>query len=225
MNLTDKTAIVTGGGRGIGRAICLALARHGCKIVIAARTKFEIEDTKKEVEKLGARAITIQTDIRKEKDVKNLIAKAMKTFGKIDILVNNAGVALRKPLVDTSLGEYDKIMDTNTKGMFLCIKYSLPQMKYGKIINISSGAGKSGIPGLSVYCASKFAVIGLTESLAGETKKVKVYAVCPGGVNTKMSRSLFNTIPSLEPEDIANKIIDICQDDTLPSGTSMEVYG
>ena len=193
MRLKGQTAIVTGGGRGIGRAICLALAREGADIVIVARTEKEIRETARMVEKEGRRALAVRTDIRKEEEVINMVSKAINAFGRIDILVNNAGVAYRKYIVDTSTEEYDEIMDTNVKGMFFCTKYALPHLLKrgeGRIVNISSGAGKHGIPKLSIYCASKFAVIGFTESLAYETGGgVQVYAVCPASVDTGMYHS------------------------------------
>lgn len=178
MKLRGRIAVITGGGRGIGRAICLALAREGADIVIAARTEKEIRKTARMVERVGGKALAVGTDIRKEEEVRKMISEAVKTFGKIDILINNAGVAYGKYLVDTSTEEYETIMDTNVKGMFFCTKYALPHLLKrgeGRIINISSGAGKHGIPKLSIYCASKFAVIGFTESVAYESQEVFRY--------------------------------------------------
>ena len=167
MKLKGQTAIVTGGGRGIGRAICQSLAGEGANIVIVARTEREIRETARLVEKQGVRALAVKTDIRKEEEVINMVSKAVNAFGRIDILVNNAGVAYGKYLVETSTEEYNEIMDTNVKGMFFCTKYALPHLLKrgeGRIVNISSGAGKRGIPKLSIYCASKFAVIGFMRS-------------------------------------------------------------
>lgn len=229
MRLKGQTAIVTGGGRGIGRAICLELAREGANIVIAARTEKEIQETASMVEAENRQALALSTDIREEKQVINMISKAVGAFGRIDILVNNAGIAYRKYLIDTSIDEYNGIMDTNVKGMFLCTKYALPHLlkgRRGRVINLSSGAGKSGIPELSIYCASKFAVIGLTEALALEAgSRLRVYAVCPAGVDTGMYRSLYSDEPFLEPEDISKKVLELCLPGTaLPSGASIEVY-
>lgn len=126
MRLKGQTAIVTGGGRGIGRAICLSLAREGANIVIVARTEREIRETARLVEREGRKALAVKTDIRKEEEVIDMVSKAVNAFGKIDILVNDAGVAYRKYLVETSTEEYNEIMDTNVKGMFFCTKYALP---------------------------------------------------------------------------------------------------
>ena len=229
MRLRGQTAIVTGGGRGIGRAICLALAREGADIVVVARTEKEIRETARMVEKEGRRAFAVSTDIRIEKDVENMVSEAMNVFGRIDILVNNAGVAHRKYMVDTSIEEYENIMDTNVKGMFFCTKHALPHLLKrgeGRIVNISSGAGKHGIPKLSIYCASKFAVIGFTESIAYEIGGgVQVYAVCPASVDTDMYRSLHSDEPVLKPEVVALKVLELClPDTTLPSGSSVDVY-
>jgi len=229
MRLKGQTAIVTGGGRGIGRAICLSLAGEGANIVIVARTEREIRETARLVEREGRKALAVKTDIRNEEEVIDMVSKAMNAFGRIDILVNNAGVAYRKYLVETSTEEYDEIMDTNVKSMFLCTKYALPHLLRrgeGRIVNISSGAGKHGIPKLSIYCASKFAVIGFTESLAYEVGGgLQVYAVCPAGVDTDMYHSLFSDEPVLKPEDVANKVLELClPETTLPSGSSVEIY-
>ena len=229
MRLRGQTAVVTGGGKGIGRAICLALAREGADIVIAARTEKDIRETARMVEKEGRRALAVSTDIRIEEDVKNMVSDAVSAFGRVDVLVNNAGVAYRKYMVDTSREEYENVMDTNVKGMFFCTKYALPYLLKrgeGRIINISSGAGKHGIPKLSIYCASKFAVIGFTESIAYEIGGgVQIYAVCPASVDTDMYRSLHSDEPVLKPEDVARKVLELClPETTLPSGSSIEVY-
>lgn len=229
LELKNSVALVTGGGRGIGKATCLALAKEGADVVIAARTENEIDNTRSMVENLGRHAITVTADVRDESQVKDLFLKAVIHFGKLDILINNAGVAVRKPISETTVEEYENIMDTNAKGVFMCTKYSLPHIiksNNGRIINISSGAGKSGIPRLSAYCASKFAIIGITESVAYEVPgNVKVYAVCPGGTDTGLYRSMFPDKPSLKPEYIADRIVELCMPGSnVPSGSSVEVY-
>lgn len=229
MRLRGQTAVVTGGGKGIGRAICLALAREGANIAVVARTEKDIRETSRMVENEGRRALAVSTDIRIEEDVENMVSEVVDTFGRIDILVNNAGVAYRKYMVDTSREEYENIMDTNVKGMFFCTKYALPHLLKrgeGRIINISSGAGKHGIPKLSIYCASKFAVIGFTESIAYEIGGgIQVYAVCPASVDTDMYSSLYSDEPVLKPEDVAREVLELClPETTLPSGSSVDVY-
>ncbi|MDW7731086.1 MAG: SDR family oxidoreductase [Methanolobus sp.] len=229
MKLENHIALVTGGGRGIGRATCLALAKEGADIITIARTQSEINEVRKIVESMGRRSLAIRTDIRNESDVSDMVSKSIEHFGTIDILVNNAGVGVRKPLIETSMEEFDAVMDVNVRGLFMCTKYVLPHMLRqgrGKVINISSGAGKTGIEELSVYSASKFAVIGLTESLAREmTGRVGVYAVCPGGVDTQMRRSLYHDRPSLKPEDVAGRIMELClPESSVPSGSCVMIY-
>ena len=229
MNLTGQTALVTGGSKGIGKAICFALAREGANVVIAARDESKIRETMEELKERSGKALAIQADVRYEEDVKNLISKIVKEFGRLDILVNNAGVAHRKRLEEITLREYDEIMDTNLKGVYLCTKYAIPYIRNsnnGKIVNISSGAGLHGIPELSIYCASKFGVIGITQSIASELEgKIKVYVICPGGVDTDMYRSLFGHKPQLKPEHIAKKVLELVSPDSkVTSGKIIEVY-
>lgn len=222
MDLLDKTVVVTGGGRGIGRAIAIEFAKEGANVVIAARTESEVEETEKKVKETGSNGFAAITDVTHENDVSKLMESTIRKFGQIDILVNNAGVALRKPFTETTIDDSQKIMDVNVMGTFLCTQEALkydPKM----IINISSGAGKSGIPELSVYSASKFAVIGLTESIAEEMPQVKLYAICPGGVDTDMYLSLFGRHPDLKPDDIAKKVIETCKNEP-DSGSSIEIY-
>jgi len=230
MKLKGSVSIVTGGGRGIGRAIAITLAKEGSDIVIVSRTKSELEETASEVKRLGREVLSVSGDVRKKKDVENVVNKAFEKFGKIDILVNNAGVAYYKPLVKTSEEEWDETFDTNVKGIYLVTREVLPIMekqKSGIIINISSGAGKHGFANLSAYCASKFAVIGFTQSLADELfdKGIKVYAVCPGGVDTKMYRDVFGSSRFLlKPEHVAEKVKQLCINSNVKSGSAVNVY-
>ncbi|AKB12016.1 3-oxoacyl-[acyl-carrier-protein] reductase [Methanosarcina thermophila] len=228
MSLAGQTALVTGGSKGIGRAICLALAKEGANVVIAARNESEIEETMNKLKSMGSKAMAIQADIRSEEDVRRLISMTIDKCGRLDILINNAGVAHKKRLEETTLEEYDEIMDTNLKGVFLCTKYAIPyirESKNGKIINISSVGGLHGLPEFSVYCASKFGVNGLTESIAAELEgEIKVYAVCPGAVDTDMYRSLFAERPPLKPEHIAEKVLELASPDSrVTSGKIIEI--
>lgn len=232
MKLLNKVAIVTGGGRGIGKAIALALAKSGCNVVVAARIEEEISESVREISNLGAKGLAIKTDVRFKEDIENLVEKAMENFHQIDILINNAGILIRKNLMDTTEEEWDNTMDTNLKGMYLCCKEVLPIMmeqNSGIIINISSGAGKYGCAEMSAYCASKFAVIGLTESLASELEErgIKVYTVCPSGVDTKLYREAFPEEDSstlLKPDYVAGKILEVClNSEKIKSGTNIDI--
>jgi 3-oxoacyl-[acyl-carrier protein] reductase len=218
MSLAGQTALVTGGSKGIGRAICLALAREGANVVITARHENEIKDTMDKLKAMNSESLAIQADVRSEEDVRRLISIIIDKFGRLDILINNAGVACKKRLEDTTLEEYEKIMDTNLKGVFLCTKYAIPyirESKNGKIINISSVGGIHGLPEFSIYCASKFGVNGITESIASELiGEIKVYSVCPGAVDTDMYMSIYSDRPRLKPENIAEKVLELASPDS-----------
>jgi NAD(P)-dependent dehydrogenase (short-subunit alcohol dehydrogenase family) len=229
MKLENRTVVVTGSGRGIGRYIAKRLGKEGANIVATARSREELEKVCKEITDEGGNAIFIMGDVTKEEDVKEVINATIRKFGKVDVLVNNAGVGLRKYLWETTIEEFEEVMNVNAKGVFLYLKNIIPAMEKhgGMIINVSSGAGKAGIPTLGAYCASKFAVIGLTEAAAGEVKKnLKIVALCPGSVDTGMFKRLFpEEKADLKPEQVADKIADICiHPEKYRSGQSIELY-
>ncbi len=228
MKLQNKSVIVTGSGRGIGEYIAKKLAREGGNIVLTGRTTKDIEKVSKDINDAGGRAIFIRGDVTREEDVKTVIHETIKEFGKVDVLVNNAGIGLKKYIWETGVKEFEEVMDVNVKGIFLYMKHIIPELDLngGLIINISSGAGKEGIPMLSAYCASKFAVIGLTESAAAEVKNVKIVALCPASVDTGMFRRLFpDEKADLKPDDVAEKVADICiHPGKYRQGQSIEIY-
>ena len=215
MKLKDRIAIITGAGRGIGRATALAFAREGGDIVLAARTESEIKSVASEIEKLGRRALPIKTDVQKKNEVENLVSDTINKFGKVDILVNNAGVAIHNPIHKIREEDWDLTMAVNLKGVFLCTQavFSLMcEQRYGHIVNVSSVSGKYGHVNGGAYCASKFAVIGLTETTNNEGRPhgVKASVVCPGPVDTKMRRDNHpdDIVENLtQPEDVADLIL------------------
>jgi NAD(P)-dependent dehydrogenase (short-subunit alcohol dehydrogenase family) len=192
MRLKDRVAIVTGGGTGIGKAISLALSNEGAALVIAARNLSRLEQTAKDIESRGGKVRAIQTDISDHEQVKRMVAQTIKDFGQIDILVNNAarGTFNDADVVDMNLKEWHDSLAINLTGMMLCSKEALKQMiprGTGNIINISSVAGMSGVPRESPYAATKWGVIGLTETLAIEAGKfgIRVNCISPGATRTQ----------------------------------------
>ena len=228
MNLkkqTKRSALITVSTRGIGKETALLLLQKGLNVVISSRSQQSVDNVIQEIhDKFPSKKeniLGIKCDVSVQSDVKSLVDISIKTFGKIDILVNNAGIVYFKSMMDTTEEEWDNTIDTNLKGIFLFTKEVLPYMLENKsgsiIINVSSGAGKSGFPNLSAYCASKFGVIGFTESVAKEVSNynVKVMTICPGGVDTKMIEDIVDNGYTLsnrklmKPEQVANKIYDM----------------
>ena len=215
MKLENRIAIITGGGRGIGRATALAFAKEGADVVLAARTKTEISSVAKEVEALGRRALAVPTDVQIKTEVDELVIQTLNSFGQVDILVNNAGVAIHNPISKIREEDWDLTMAVNLKGVFLCTQAVFTHMcerQHGHIVNVSSVSGKFGHVNGGAYCASKFAVIGLTETTNNEGKRhgVKASVICPGPVDTKMRRDNHpdDVIEHLtQPEDVADLIL------------------
>ena len=244
MNLekqTQRTAIITGSTRGIGKETALLLLQKGLNVIISSRSQDNVENIIEEIlDKFPSKKekiLGLKCDVSKYSEVKTLVNVSVKRFGSIDILVNNAGIVYYKSIINTTEEEWNKTIDTNLKGSFLFIKELLPYMIENKsggiIINVSSGAGKSGFPNLSAYCASKFGIIGLTEGVAQEVanNNVKVIAICPGGVDTKMIKDIVKAgyIPSnkdlMKAQEVAKKIYDmIFNQKDYYNGQSIEFY-
>lgn len=188
--LKDKIAIVTGGGRGIGKAIAVRYAREGAKVVVADMKEKESDETVKEINKFGGEAIFIRTDVSLENDVKKMITDTLKTYGKVDILVNNAGVSFNTPIQDCTLEDFDFVQNIDLRGLWMCCKEIVPHMienEGGKIISISSTAGAiAPFPNQSIYSACKGGVIQLTRALAVELCKynINVNCIAPSFIDT-----------------------------------------
>jgi NAD(P)-dependent dehydrogenase (short-subunit alcohol dehydrogenase family) len=230
--MTDqKVAIVTGGSSGIGRATAVSLAKERVKVTVAARRAKEGEETVQLIKDAGSEGIFVKTDVANEDDIRSLVAKSAKTYGRLDYAFNNAGIEeMMTPLADQTSEIFDQIMNVNVKGVWLSMKYEIPEMIRnggGAIVNMSSVAGVMGFPQMPIYIASKHAVLGLTKSAALEYAKsgIRINAVAPGGVETDMAKRVggdhqfLETLTSMHPigrianpEEIANAVVWLLSD-------------
>ena len=227
----QKVAIVTGGSSGIGRVTAIALAKRGVKITVAARRVKEGEETVRLVEEAGSEGIFVKTDVANEDDIRSLVERSTKSYGRLDYAFNNAGIEeIMTPFTDQKSEIFDQIMNINVKGVWLSMKYEIPEMIKsggGAIVNNSSVAGIIGFPQMPIYIASKHAVLGLTKSAALEFAKsgIRINAIAPGGVVTDMAKRVFGDNQLLEtltlmhpigriadPEEIANAVVWLLSD-------------
>ena len=240
----NKVALITGGSFGIGRATAIAFAKKGTKIVIADWK--ENQETMDLIENSGGEAIFVKCDVSKSEDVKAMVEETINTFGQLDYAFNNAGIeGASAPTQDCTEENWDKTIDINLKGIWLCMKYEIPEMRKnrkGVIINCSSVAGLIGFQGLPAYVASKHGVIGLTKTAALENAPlgIRINAVCPGVIQTAMidrltgkTKEAIKQFTELEPvgrfgqpDEIANAVIWLCSDEaSFVTGVAMPVDG
>jgi len=228
-DLSNKNAVVTGGSRGIGKAIALALARAGANVAIIYSKNLELaESVKSEIASFGRKAMAIRCNINIENEVEDTVKKIGEDFGTIEILVNNAGINKDNILIRLSEDEWNSVLNVNLKGTFLVSKHVLKFMvrnRYGRIVNVSSLVGITGNPGQANYVASKAGVIGLTKVTAMEyaSRNINVNAVAPGFIHTDMTEKLPEDVKKaiIEkilfkkaglPEDIANAVLFLVSD-------------
>ena len=234
MKLKDKVAIVTGGGRGIGREIALLFASEGAKVVVSARTIEQVDNVVEQIVADGGEAFGIAMDVSQEKDVQKMVAQTLAKFGKIHILVNNAGILRSSPIVAVDSEEWRRVIEINLLGTFYCTKAVVPtliEQGWGRVINIASRSGKIGHPFVSAYCASKHGVVGLTKSLAEELVllNITVNAICPGLVDTDMvpetvKEQAGKTI--IKPRQIAELALYLATDEASAiNGEAINIYG
>jgi 3-oxoacyl-[acyl-carrier protein] reductase len=229
MKLKNKVAVITGGAQGIGRAIALGMAREGAKVIVADLQAEKANSVADELRRLGSEALGVGVNVADQSSVKQLAETTFDGFGRIDILINDAGIYLKSSVVDMSESDWDRTLDINLGGNFLCCRAFVPAMraqKSGRIISIASGIGHYGMKQFSHYAASKAAIIGFVKSLARELGPdgITVNAICPGSANTAMPRGhrteeevmqrLHSTpLPHvLEPEDIAGPVLFLTSD-------------
>jgi len=231
-SLPGKVAIVTGGSSGIGRATAIAFAHEGAKVVVASRRAEEGEETVRLVKEAGSDGFFVKTDVTQAADVNEMVEKTIRSYGRLDYAFNNAGIEQApSPLVEQTEETFDQIIDINVKGVWLSMKYQIPQMLKnggGAIVNTSSIAGLVGMAGVPIYVASKHAVVGLTKSVALEYAKanIRVNAVSPGAIETDMFERFVKDNPqareqmmAMHPlgragksEEIASAVVWLCSD-------------
>lgn len=213
-NLHGRVALVTGAGRGIGKAISVSLAKAGCRVVLAARTREQIEAVQKKILSQGGDALAIPTDLTADEDIQRLVEESQAKWGAADILINNAGWGKRAPVVGASLTDWDQTFRLNLRAPMVLAKALLPNMiakREGAVINIGSVSGKTGEANGAAYSASKFGLIGFTQSLYEEVREhsIKVAVILPGFVDTPLippNRQLDRS-KMIQADDIAQTVL------------------
>lgn len=205
-DLSERVAIVTGGSKGLGSGMAYALAEQGADIVIVSRNQAEGELVAAEIRGMGRKSMALSVDVQDIASINQMVKNVTREFGRIDILINNAGVGITKFALEVTEEEWDKVVDTNLKGVFFCaqaVARVMKEQKYGKIINISSLAGVKGSNAMAPYCASKAGVINLTRALAKEWARfnINVNAIAPGYIQTSLNEE------ELSNESFRNKLL------------------
>ena len=244
MKLDKKVSIVTGGGRGIGRAVCLALAREGSNVMVTDVVSQTAREVSEEIQSMGRRALFFEMDVSKSDQAKKMVAAALSSFGKIDILVNVAGIFFRSPIEDVSEQDWDKVVAVNLKGTFLCsqaVGKEMIKQGGGSIVNFASVAAHTPQINLGAYSPSKAGVLLLTKIMAVEWAKynIRVNALSPGPILTPMTDSIYNTeklkkgrakaIPMDRfgtPEEVAKAVLFLVSDDaSYITGHALSIDG
>ena len=234
MSIQNQITIITGAGRGIGRATALRFARQGARVVLFSRTPASLAQLASEIEGEGYSVLSIAGDVSNEDDVIGLFQKVMETYGRVDVLVNCAGIVAVKPFVDMDAATWDSVIGVNLRGTFLCCREAFRIMaaqRSGVILNLSSLSGVKGVekfPGLSAYNVSKAGVASLTEILAVEGKphNIRVCAVSPGAVDTEMLRQAAPHLRAgMTPDDMAEILLFLAGDSgRMLNGSNLEIF-
>jgi len=209
--LSGKTAMVTGGSRGIGKAIALRLAELGAAVAICGRDKAALENTAVELEKTGAKTYWQKADVTRVQEIEEFVTNSERHAGPVSILVNNAGIGIFGAVQDKTEEDWDRVLDTNLKSVFLMSRAVAPGMiarGAGDIVNISSLAGKNAFSGGALYCASKWGLQGMTACMAEDLRGfgIRVSVICPGSVATEFGRGQKDASKVLLPEDVAHAV-------------------
>ena len=235
----DKVAIITGGGRGLGAQYAQDLAREGAIVAIWDINAANLEKIKQKIEDEGGRAITSTTDITDYAQIEKTVSEIVYQFEKVDILINNAAFHKSQPVVETSIDDWQRQIDTNLNGTFYCIKAVLPHMlrqQYGKILNIASAAGKVYFPGFAAYAASKAGIVSLSNVLSEEVKykNINVNSVYLGMTNTEYTRERMNNDAAvtislnemMQPPEVSKVVLFLVSDEASPiKGAAVDVFG
>lgn len=234
-NSISFNILITGASSGLGYSLAKKFIIKGGNVVGTYRNRRSLEKLKNTLQKssLKARLLSIKCDVRNETDIRNAVSQIEKSFGKIDILINNAGVRIESSVEEMTSKMWTEVINTNLTGSFLMTKHAIPLLKKAKnavIINISSVRGLYGGKNLSAYSASKFGVIGFSQSIAEELKDdgIKVYSICPAAMDTDMIKNVKHNIPQdklIQPDKMAEIIYDIATNSKEPTGTTFVVIG
>jgi 2-hydroxycyclohexanecarboxyl-CoA dehydrogenase len=235
MRFENRTVLVTGAGRGIGRSIALRFAEEGARVALIARTPVEIEDTARRIEAAGGRGLAISADVTVRGTAEACVDRTERDLGPIDVLVNNAGIFIWRPFLKMTPEDWDRVLATNLTGAADFCRAVLPGMverRRGRIVNVSSIHGMRGDANVAAQAAAKFGLIGLTQSLAREFREhnIAINAVCPGTVeNKKDEGEALHAEPLAEklwPKDVARAVLFLASDDAAAiTGTALEVFG
>ena len=211
--LPGTVAVVTGAGRGIGRAVAVALAREGARVALAARTEADLRETQARIRKQGGRAVCIPCDVGRSASVEAMVARVLEAYGDLDLLVNNAGRFVPADVAECTDEAWEETLRTNLTGVFFCTRAVLRHFLAkgaGHVVNIVSGAGVHAFPGAAAYCASKFGVMGFSETLLQEVRGrgVRVTVVLPGMTRTGMvAADRYAAVPKIPPEEVAEAVV------------------
>ena len=228
--LKGRTALVTGGSRGIGRAVAERLARHGAAVAVLSTTPEGSLAVSDALRKEGSRALGLAADVADPRSLDEAVAEVERSLGPVDVLVNDAGIALRRPMKEMTDADWDRVLAVNLSGPFYLARRCVPAMAergWGRVVNVSSISGRLGSPGMTAYCASKWGLNGFTQALAAEVKGrgVLVTAVLPGSVDTEMLQGSGWT-PDMSASEVAEVVTFLCTQAPLAmSGSLVEMFG